>query len=366
MVRKCDFFTPIRKYIQFNDLVIDNFDMLVDASLAGGFKNETMEYSYGHGSYVGFKSQQQYSKEQSLSMTLKLDYRKLRKEQRRFYKDWVNINLSRIGKLWAIEGDQLLWTNAFVTNFSEPYTLEKFIINIDVDFILYEGVWHKADSRKTFLQPYTSCDFMECLDFRESNECLDCCISCKQPNHKICKACACDCDTLNVENSLCELKKEIAYDFYKQCGDSYRIIYNCEAANNLWKKDSTWGQKFCKDRLKNSIIAGRFYSGTVLESENIVIRITGIFKNPIITINGNTLQILGEFNGTLTVHPNGDVYYQDGCCPEEIPIDVENIHIPKCNTLGFTIRHGENSFIVDTNECCENVCVYFKVDEITI
>lgn len=365
-LKKCDPYIPVRKYIQFNDLVIDNFDMLQEADLSGGFKTQTQEYSFGHGSYTPFKSRQQHSKEQSLSMTLKLDYRKLRREQRQFYKDWIRMNISMPGKLWAIEGNQLLWTNAFVTDFSEPYSLEKNTFSIDLEFILYEGVWHKADVRKTFLQPYTSCDFMECLDFREIDECLDCCVSCNQPKNAPCPKCICECEFLNAENSLCELKKEIANDFYKQCGDSYRIIYNCEAGNKIWGEDKMLGTKICKDDSCKDIIAGQFYSETVLDSENITITLIGSMKDPIITINGNSMQILGDYSGKLTITSSGDIYYEeDECCPEVL-IDINKLKIPEGNTFGFLVHQGLNGIIVETNNCCDMVCVFIKVDNITI
>lgn len=137
-----------RKYIQFNDLVIDNYEMLQSADLSGGFKTGTTEYSFGHGSYANFKAKQQFSLEQSLSMTLKLDTRKLSCDQKKFYKDYVFMNIVKAGKLWAIEGEQLLWTNAFIKDFSESYSMERHVVNIDIDLVLYEGIWHKADTKK--------------------------------------------------------------------------------------------------------------------------------------------------------------------------------------------------------------------------
>lgn len=366
LLKKCDPFIPVRKYIQFNDLVIDNFDMLQDADLSGGFKSETQPYSFGHGSYAPFKSRQQHSREQSLSMTLKLDYRKLRREQRQFYKDWIRMNIARAGKLWAIEGNQVLWTNAFVTDFSEPYSLEKHTVSIDLEFVLYEGVWHKADVRKTFLQPYSSCDFMDCLDFREIDECIDCCIGCNSSTVELCPKCSCDCEFLNAENSLCELKQEVATDFYKQCGDSYRIIYNCEAGKHIWDEEYLLGNKICKKDTCKNIIAGQFYSETVIDSENVTVTLIGTVKNPIITINGNSMQIMGEYSGKLTINASGDIYYlADECC-DEVIIDINQLKIPEGNTFGFIVHQGQNSVIVETNNCCDMACVYIKVDNITI
>lgn len=355
-----------RKYVQFNDLVIDNYDMLQSADLSGGFKTSTIEYSFGHGSFAAFKSRQQFSTEQTLSITLQLDTRKLSCDQRKFYKDYVFMNLMTAGKLWAIEGDQLIWTNAFVKDFSETYSTGKFTVNLDIDLVLYEGIWHKADSRKVFLQPYSACDFADCLEFREVDECLDCCVSCIQPAKQPCPRCVCECDFLNAENSLCELKSEIAENFYKQCGDTYRIIYNCEAGRKIWGDEAMLGQKICKEDSCKNIIAGQFYSDTIVDSENVTITLIGSMIDPIITINGNTMQILGEYDGELTLTPSGDIYYQgDECCPEVL-VDINNLIIPDENTFGFLVHQGMNSVIVDTNDCCNMTCIYVKVDRLTI
>ena len=39
-----------RKYLQFNDLVIDNYDMLAASNHTVDFKVTEEEYSFGHGS----------------------------------------------------------------------------------------------------------------------------------------------------------------------------------------------------------------------------------------------------------------------------------------------------------------------------
>lgn len=355
-----------RKYIQFNDLVIDNYDMLKEAELSRSFKTESMSYSFAHGSYVAFKSEQQLSEEMSLSMTLNLDTRKLSCDQKRFYKDFVFINLVKPGKLWAIEGDQLLWTNAYIQNIGEAYSLEKHTLSLDVDFVLYEGIWHKADTRKVFLKPYSTCDFAECLDFRDVDECIDCCVACNQPKQTVCPKCICECEFLSSEYSLCELRKEVAEDFYKQCNDTYQIIYNCEAGRKIWGEDKMLGEKICKKSLSDGIIAGKFYSNTIMNSESVTITIDGKVNNPTININGNVMQIIGEYDGLLTLTESGDVYYQEKCCPAVTIVDVDNLKILDCSTFGFTVHQGENGIIVDTHDCCGMVCVYVKVDSITI
>lgn len=353
-----------RKYIQFNDLVIDNYDMLQNADLSGGFKTETQEYSFGHGSYAPF-SPYQYSREQTVSMSLKFNTKKLSCEQREYYKDFVTLNLSKPGMLWAIQGNQLIWTIAFVSDFGEAYTgIELNTFNIDVDFVLPEGVWHKADPRKTFLKPYDPCNVLECEDFHKADICNDCCTACISTATEECPTCLCECDFLSSEYSLCEMQGNLQ-EFYQMCGGGYKIIYNCLAGIKLWGAESMLGQKICKAESCSNVVAGQFYSDTILETENVTITIIGTAHNPLITINGNSLQVIGEYDGILTITPNGEAYFQaDECCESQL-IDINNLIIPDNSTFGFRIHHGNNSLIVDTQECCNMACVYIKVDSIT-
>lgn len=354
-----------RKYVQFNDLVIDNYGMLESADLSGNFKTATTDYSFGHGSYAAFKSKQQFSAEQSLSMSLKLDTRKFSCDQQKYYKEYLFMNIMSPGKLWAIEGEQLLWTNAFVKDFSETYTTERNIVNIDIDFVLYEGIWHKADAKKVFLQPYDLCDFSEKHGFQETEECNDCCISCSKPK-QTCAKCLSDCEFLTAENSFCELRKDVAENFYNQCGSTYKIIYNCEAGNKIWGIDKMLGHKICKKDSCENIIAGQFYSDTTIDTDQVTITLIGNVKDPKITVNGNTMQIMGEYNGKLTLTANGEIYYlEDECCLEK-EISINQLIIPEGNTFGFIVHQGMNGIIVETNNCCNMTCVYVKVDGLTI
>lgn len=368
---ECDSFFPVRKYVQLNDLVIDNYDMLKTADLSGGFKYHSTEYSFGHGSYTNFRSEQAFSKEQQVSLTLKLDYRKLSREQRTHYLDWLHYNITRHGKIWAIEGDTLLWAYCYVDDFSKPYLYEKYKCEIDVDLVLWEGIWHKADGRRTFLKPYAACDFLECLNLKAIDECTGCldadCLSCLgKQDHEDCESCYCHEAYFTKEHALCSLKKEIANVFYKQCGDSYQILTNCSVGNKLWGEESMLGTKICKKESCKPLIAGRFYSNTVLSTGNVTITIIGVINNPIITINDNTMEIDGSFDGILTLTPSGEVYFAEDfkCKPKLLP--VETVKIPHGNTFGFTIHQGENRIIIDTQDCCKMTCVYLDFERITI
>lgn len=350
-----------RKYIQFGELVIDGYDMLESADLSGGFKTQTREYSFTHGDYAVFKRPQQLSSSQTLSMTLKLDVRKLDCTLRDAYRDFVFEAFSTPGRLWAIQGGQLVWAWAFVDDFSEAYSYEKYYFNVDVDFVIYEGAWHKADAYKTFFKPFNVCAFLEDYYIRP-DKCTHCCV-CLPVHREECPACVADCDFLLKENALCATRDSLDV-FYADCVDGYQILYNCMAANKLFEEE-VLGDKLCHDESCDSIIAGQFYSDTVLETDGVTITLKGAALNPYITINGNTMQVMGEYMGTLILYPNGDIFYQeDECCPG-IWISPDKLVIPENSTFGFTVHRGKNSVVIDTNECCILTCVYIKVDSIS-
>lgn len=359
-MRDCEI-NPSRKYIQFNDLVIDNYDMLESADRTYSTKSETMEYSFTHGSYVARKSRQQFLTEQVVTMTLNLDYQKLKRNQKEFYKEYIMLNILQHGRLWAIEGNELLWAFAFVQDIGEPYEIFRHTISMDLTFIIYEGVWHKADSKKVFLAPYDICNFADLEDFRIIAECLDCCVTCESVEQKPCPKCLSDCDWLTKENSLCEMKNEVVDDFYKQCGDTYRIIYNCEAGKKIWGNDML-GTKLCKKDYCDDVISGKFYSNTIVDSSKITIILTGKWQDPIITINGNRMQLEGDYDGIITIYSTGEVYYQeDECCPK-IKLDLEKLKI--LDKFMWLIHHGINTVFVEGG-CCSFACIYIKVDSLT-
>lgn len=356
-----------RKYIQFNHLVIDSYDMLRESDLDISFKMETQEYSFTHGGYAPFKKKRILAEAQRLSMTVKINYRKFPKDKRAMFYDWMILNLTTPGKLWAVQGSQLLWANAYVERLHEPYSRERFSYEVDVDLVCYEGVWHKADSRKTFFKPYDPCNYDLCADLREDvDDCIDCCVECQMPKTNTCQVCLCTCDSLNAEDSLCEKRLDVLQDFYERCKNNYEIIYNCEAGHRIWDEKKMLGNKICKEEACDNIIAGRFYSSTVLETDQVTVTLIGSFSNPRLKINNNEMIVKGDYSGKLTINSSCDIYYVEDECCDPVLIEMDKLVIEKGNTLGYTIHQGENSVIVETNNCCDAACVYIKVDPITL
>lgn len=350
---------PIRRYVQFNDLVIDSYDMISSATYKQNSKTNVQEYSYGHGSYANFKSPQQFLTDGDLSMTINIDYRKYSRDERKFIKDFIKLNLIKAGRLWAIEDDKILWAYAFVTDFSEPYDRFKGNLSIDIELKVYEGIWHIADPRKTFLVPYSTCNFLECYDFKDYDSC-DCCIECLTETDGDCASCLCHCEDLVKENTLCAVGRNVL-DSFMSCTESFLLVYDCKRAEKIFEED-VWGSKICKKDICYTTISGKFYSHTILNSNNVNIRLDGKFQDPIININGTKIEIKGEYDGILKLTSSGEVLFseQECCTFENIDLDKVIVH----DEYLFTVHHGYNSVIVE-NACCEMACIYINVDEIT-
>lgn len=152
-----------RKYLQFNDLVFDNYDMLKTSdNTSNTFKWTTTEYGYRHGSYLPVKDDYGLLRESSVSLTISLEMRKMGCDLREHYHDLVTQQLARTGYLWAIQDGKLIYTLAAVSGYDEITTTSSDKLEIDVSFMLPEGIWHIADPTSTFLKEY---DISEVIDY---------------------------------------------------------------------------------------------------------------------------------------------------------------------------------------------------------
>lgn len=309
-----------RRYLQFNDLVIDGYDMLVESNANVDFKGSGTEYSFGHGEYRPFKSDFLYVKAGSVSITLKLDMKKLPCEHRPFYRNFAVTELSKPGKLWAVQNNELVWAYAVSTGYSERRESLADTLEIELDISLPEGVWHKADKQRTFLRPYDVCTLFDCKGYRTVQPCTtgDCCLECVSKKYdkafeEDCRCCC--CGQLVKEWALCYHLEEMQ-DFYKECMGLYQIEYNCEKGQDFFG-DEYIGNKICASGTCENIIAGHFYSETDIPTTADII-LTGEMHNPSITINGNENTIKGDYEG-LRIESNGDIYsLDDGCCSETL------------------------------------------------
>lgn len=359
-----------RKYTQFNDLVFDDYDRTTDYSAT--FRVETSPRVYSSGDIPLLRSGTQHVDAQSLSLVVKINIKSLVCDERVLVKQYILTNLNKPGRLWAVEGDEILWAWAVVEDMEEITDSDLNYIQLTLNFLIWEGVWHKADPMKTFFYPYRLCDFNACNDYQTvrsrcnpggAEGCIECNGACDSPATG-CNRCHCNCEEPYL--TLCGDRQEAVRGLHSACSPEYRISYDCKLANRIWRAEELLGQKFCKSDWCDSMLTVRFYSDTIQDTTGVSFTIKGYVKNPYLALNGNSLQINGEYDGLLTVTGGGEVYYQlDSCCEPE-PLDPNMISIPLGSTLGQTVHNGWNTLHIETNECCDMVCVFVKTDSITI
>lgn len=349
-----------RRYIQFNDLVFDGFDMISDWDGEVSFKGSSQEYSYGHGSYRPFKRKYLFVAEREVSMTITLNMRKIPCDQRGYYIRFVDEELSKPGKLWCIKNGQLLWAVAAVTEISENFSRSQEKLVYNVNFVIPGGIWYKADGRKTFLAPYDVCTLMDCKGYRNIDVC-DCCESCTDTNEVDC-SCCCN-DSISEDMALCHHMSDLQ-DYYG-CNVPYRVVYDCERAERF-SSEKYIGQRLCVDDVCDSgIIAGTVYSDTEIPTGDVTVILSGKMSNPWITINGNTNIITGDYEGDLIIKPNGDVLFRSGECCDGESLDPTVWVIPEGEMWGWEINPGSNSIVVKTNVCCAGAtCIWLQYDRI--
>lgn len=356
-----------RRYLQYNEFVIDSYDMLAESPHNAEFKSESQEYGFGHGSYAPLKRNYMFVREQEVSLSITLDMRKLPCEFRQFYQQFAVRELTKPGKLWAIVNGGIVWAYAQPTAYSENDDVKPDRYRIELDLLLPEGIWHKADKLKTFLIPYDVCTFMDCLGYKENNPCeymYDCCDGCIDKNMKPDdEDCCCCCEELVKEMALC-FHKDLQM-LYNECMPSYRFVYDCRKANEFFG-DKFLGEKICTKDSCDGIIAGRFYSETEIPTTSYEIVIDGAVHNPQISINGNKNIIKGDYD-RLFISSNGDVYSEtkNACCKKLLDPSVWVVPTTD-DEYGWTIHQGENRLVIDRGSCCGRACAYIQMDNLTI
>lgn len=364
-----------KRYLQFNDLVFDGYDMISDYSEPIRYKGSSTAISYGHGNYRPMKADYLFVSERQVSMTITLKLKKIPCEYRRFYALFAEQELSKPGKLWAIKNGEILWANAMAANRRPINNSRQDEIVWDIEFIIPSGVWNKADKQKTFVLPYDVCSLMDCKGFEEYNPCAtskgggDCCAACEDNRiaANLRDRCGCCCDgDVTADMALCYHTNE--FQSFYSCDTLYQLVYNCEAAEKF-NTEKAFGQRLCvEDICKGSIISGQIYSNTDIPTTDVTITLAGEFKNPQIKINDNTNIIEGEYHGRLMIESSGDVYYQPSeCCDAEL-LDPSLWTVPKGNDYGWTIYPQLNSVVVYMNKCASAYganCVYIEHTPIT-
>lgn len=350
-----------RRYLQFNELVFDSYEVNIDYAVS--FRSATVPYAYGSGSLPSVRKGTQLVGEQSLSLTIRQSTKDVPCDQYYLYKQYILTNITKPGRIWAVEGKNVLWAYAFVADYSELYDDGLGYFELSVDFVIWEGFWHRADKRKVFFYPYNTCHFNLGDDYQEEvGDC--CCGECPVDLGFSCGKCLDECNS--VVETLCESEAEIIPGLYTTCTPEYKLRYDCDLALKRWGEEGLWGNKVCKDAICEEMIDGRFFSDTILDTNGIVLTITGKLKNPYLVLNENAVLIKGEYNGTLTVTGLGEMTYQTDPCCEPEALDPNLMEVPYGSTFGMTVHHGWNTIHLETGDCCSMACVYYKIDAITI
>lgn len=396
-----------RHYIQYNDLVFDYYDMISEDDYTDKFKYDSESYTFRHGDYVAHKYPYMLADAGSVSLTITLEMKKIPCEYRPYYMDFAKSELSKQGKLWAVENNRIIWAYAFVDEISYIHEVRKNTAQMDVSFVIPEGIWHKADLQKTFLVPYSSCDFMECMDYQTLQPCDfgNCCV-CESEGEVILddstvigraivgtsrigqlmddsdrigtaiigyskiggnkeiiyyngrddKECdCCDCG-LDKDMALCYHTGEMQSLY--SCHNDYKIVYDCVAAEKLFDHgEEHMGQKLCAC---NGIIRGQFYSDTSIPTQGVKITIHGTLHDPMIVINDNANIIRGDFEN-LVIYPDGSVY--SGKCKDCL-VSASSWDVPSNMDYGWTVYPGNNRIVIYGGSCCGAICVYIEIDSL--
>ena len=337
-----------------------------------GYKVNTQSYSYTHGSYVPLKDEYMFASEGSVTLTLTLHTNKAPCEYREFYIRFAEQELGRAGKLWAVKNNEIIWAYAIPRNVHQIRSNQQNRVEYDIEFLIPEGVWHKADKQKTFVLPYDICTFMECKGYKKLNPCdrldycEDCCDIClESKNDKWEDRCFCCCvDEITKDMALCYHEADIQ-KFYT-CQTPYQLVYDCLHAEKFSREDFL-GQKLCTtDVCNDHLITGRIYSETDIATDQVTIIIRGEMHNPWVTINDNTNIIKGDYSGALIIEPSGDVFFQASeCCDKEL-LDPSVWTIPCGNSYGWKMLPQYNKVAVNLNRCCNGItCVFVQHDGLT-
>lgn len=344
-----------RHYIQFNDLVFGEYSLLSEGDYDVSFKGSSTAYGNNrHGSYTSMKSGLVLESGQ-VALTLTLDMKKILCSQRPYYRRFVLYQLNSPGKLWAVQDGMLVWAYAKLKGYGEYVGSRKDQLEIDLNFELPEGVWHKADKQKTFVLPYNICDFIDCFRFKDIDPCKgygrDCCDCSSTELHDALadECCDCSCDEVSAEYALCFFND---YQSFYACRLGYRVIYNCEAGEKFFDV----GQKLRSD---TDTIASKVYADTDIDTDQYSIVLKGKMVNPYVEVNGNGNWIEGEFDGELVINSDGSVYY-NGCL-----LDVDAWQVPTGMDYGWVFKPGYNKFIAQSNSCCNGFTAYLDIGLLT-
>lgn len=355
-----------RRYIQYNDLVFTGTKSVLEQAESVAFRVNGTSRSFSHGSYVGLYDDEVLVDTNTISFKIALKTNTWSENNVRVHYDFIINQLTRAGKLWAVEaGNQLVWCNALITSLQPQ---KEWVITDDgylvfqVEFNNTEGVWYKANENYTFFDPWELCDFTQvkadCLRAR----CCDDTESCTSN---------CDC----CENVCGELKDALDYctamsdpdfveEFYLECDSKWRVVHNCQKARlDGAEAPALYEHSLC-DICVSGAMSKSFQSDTVLNSRKWKVALFGAFTDPILTINNNSFQVFGDYKGVLFLDYKSNVRYAKSW--ECADYDYEDIPLDSVDFCGnIRIHQGHNTVSI-YGVTSSTACAYLDYERVTL
>lgn len=324
-----------RRYLQFGDLVFDGKRTV--ESYSTSFNINLQSYLNGFGSYDNHASDIQKPQATSLSITVEFGFTKLSRTEQRNNLNYIKSALLGTKRLWAVEpGGQLIWTWAKMTNYSEPEERADSIFSVSIEFQIPSGCWHIADLSKVYVQEYDRCDFQANIGAGCGNNCLSSLV----PTGEECTVCKALEEALSEEDLFVNQPANL----YWECQADMQLVYSTLSLNDADNLFANYS--LCFRQAEGKVLAGRFCSETTLEG-GVQFAFFGKYSNPTITVNEDSIAILGEYDGLILIDEFGNIGYYEGatetsiCDYESVPLDL----IDYCSPY-FRINYGENTFAI--------------------
>lgn len=410
---------PVRvqkRLLQFNQLPFA-FGEVTEQAYSVAFKGESQNYTNNaHGSYYPTLGEPAMLQSSTFRATVDIDFRQITCEDKIRYARFIKRQLSRSGKLWAVQNAvELIWTNARVIDIDENVddAESKDILRIGIQFELMDGVWRLAKRTRTFIcTDYCAARFQDfddqfCEDLYDyegvcsDNSCVACtpavyntpeyqgciwrplCQFALYQNNQIIDPNGTPHITTNENgDKVIEYPKIIIPSLYNlfgvSCSNRCFINYSCKCESQQFCDDATWGRKFTlrADQPVNTTCF-TFCARTDLPTTAVRVRLVGGFTSQTrIEINGDVVDlsnaIMEHDNMAITIGFGPLVYvvYEgDGQIgnvkyPMKNGQDVTKL-TRRSNTPMFQINPGKNFVKITGNKKGVSSKVYIEPIDLT-
>lgn len=275
----------MKRLVQFNELVF-NHTAYIDEKpeIQTEFKNSIISFANAHGDYSPERCASRKVMSKRFDVTFLVDKTRFPCEQREVIEQFVQDNLYKVGRLWAVQGDNLLWALAKVLSISEGYEEKRKLLSYNATFYLPEGIWHLADETSTYINDYHQCDITQCYEYLERELCSCCLCNVALAPVRFCPPCD--------GEALCEIPKNKLSEVIGNCGNDKKISYSCCNQKGTALTYSKYGE---------TTALLQFDGKTLYETEDVVLEVCGTFTNLGINWNGRQSIIEGTYTGDTIV-----------------------------------------------------------------